>query len=416
MLNCYFVNIYRKYWYMAYQWYALVIFLPDSSDINDRTLENGIHNSSPTASAASLVKGRSASQSQLDSEWNYDSLKSLGSCVVACHFCQADNNITCMVPEFVHSVAAYLANAPQLVAYREHLLQDPHLQSLLSIRSCIQDPSKAFIIGVLEPLVELKRSGKISASMCLLLVDSLSEAEFHKPDYGDTIASFLTKHLAKFPSWLKLVVSVRSILQDLCKFLPFHRVSLDKVVANDCIQRDIKEYANYRISMSAEIRKNIAFDGRLEATTQTKFCGHLQSLSRGCFLYSKLLLDLIEQGYLVLKSSNYKILPVNLSEVFLLQFNLKFPTIRSFEKVTPILNIALASLYPLTAEEIYQSVNSGYLHRYVDWEDFSQRLDILSHCLVRRQDSTYMFFHPAFREWLIRRDENNSAKFLCDLR
>lgn len=321
-----------------------------------------------------------------------------------------------MVPEFVHSVAAYLANAPQLVAYREHLLQDPHLQSLLSIRSCIQDPSKAFIIGVLEPLVELKRSGKISASMCLLLVDSLSEAEFHKPDYGDTIASFLTKHLAKFPSWLKLVVSVRSILQDLCKFLPFHRVSLDKVVANDCIQRDIKEYANYRISMSAEIRKNIAFDGRLEATTQTKFCGHLQSLSRGCFLYSKLLLDLIEQGYLVLKSSNYKILPVNLSEVFLLQFNLKFPTIRSFEKVTPILNIALASLYPLTAEEIYQSVNSGYLHRYVDWEDFSQRLDILSHCLVRRQDSTYMFFHPAFREWLIRRDENNSAKFLCDLR
>jgi hypothetical protein len=27
-----------------------------------------------------------------------------------------------------------------------------------------------------------------------------------------------------------------------------------------------------------------------------------------------------------------------------------------------------------------------------------------------------MFFHPSFREWLIRRDEGESHKFLCDLR
>lgn len=44
----------------------------------------------------------------------------------------------------------------------------------------------------------------------IILVDSLNEAEFHKPDYGDTIAAFITKIISKFPHWLKLVVTVRT--------------------------------------------------------------------------------------------------------------------------------------------------------------------------------------------------------------
>jgi len=46
----------------------------------------------------------------------------------------------------------------------------------------------------------------------IILVDSLNEAEFHKPDYGDTIATFITKIVSKFPPWLKLVVTVRTSL------------------------------------------------------------------------------------------------------------------------------------------------------------------------------------------------------------
>lgn len=47
----------------------------------------------------------------------------------------------------------------------------------------------------------------------IILIDGLNEAEFHKPDYGDTIVSFLTKTISKFPPWLKLVVTVRTTLQ-----------------------------------------------------------------------------------------------------------------------------------------------------------------------------------------------------------
>ena len=110
----------------------------------------------------------------------------------------------------------------------------------------------------------------------------------------------------------------------------------------------VQVYINHRINTSTDIRNNISMNGNMELQTQVKFCAHVQTLSRGCFLYCKLLLDLIERGHLVLKSSNYKILPVNLSEIFLLLFNLKFPTIRSFERLCVILNVCLASLYPLT--------------------------------------------------------------------
>ncbi len=81
--------------------------------------------------------------------------------VVAYHFCQADNTYTCLVPEFVHSVAALLARAPQLAPYRELLIQEPHLQNTLSLRSCVQDPIAAFRKGVLEPIASLRKGNRV---------------------------------------------------------------------------------------------------------------------------------------------------------------------------------------------------------------------------------------------------------------
>lgn len=38
--------------------------------------------------------------------------------VVAAHFCSKQDNSTCFIPEFIHSIAAQLAQAPMLGAYR----------------------------------------------------------------------------------------------------------------------------------------------------------------------------------------------------------------------------------------------------------------------------------------------------------
>ena len=294
------------------------------------------------------------------------------------------------------------------------VLQEPQLQNLLSIKECVQNPSLSFLKGILEPLRTLKNAGKIFSESCIILVDSLNEAEFHKPDYGDTVASFLCRHANKFPTWLKLVVTVQSALQEITSSLPFYRIYLDD--QTDQVAKDIIGYVDYRISTTSSIQKNLAINGRFDKELQAKFSSHVQALSKGCFLYAKLVLDLIERGQIVPKSSNYKILPVNLSEVFLLLFNLKFSSVRAFERVSTVLGVCLAALYPLTLEDIFLTVNSGFTQKYISWEDFLQRVSVLSGFLHRRHDNTFMFFHPAFREWLIRRDETDSPKFLCDLR
>ncbi|XP_041819369.1 protein TANC2 isoform X1 [Chelmon rostratus] len=346
-----------------------------------------------------------------------EAMRRLASQVVAYHYCQADNAYTCLVPEFVHNVAALLCRSPHLVAYREQLLREPHLQSILSLRSCVQDPLASFRRGVLEPLDALYKERKINSEEDLIiLIDGLNEAEFHKPDYGDTIVSFLTKTINKFPAWLKLVVTVRTTLQEITNALPFHRISLDGLEENDAIDQDLQGYILHRIHSSPEIQNNISLNGKMDNTTFGKLSAHLKALSQGSYLYLKLTFDLIEKGYLVLKSSSYKVVPVNLAEVYLLQCNMRFPTQSSFERALPLLNVAVASLHPLTDEQIYQAINAGSLQGTLDWEDFQQRVDNLSVFLVKRRDGTRMFVHPSFREWLIWREEGEKTKFLCDPR
>uniref|UniRef100_A0A3Q3X941 Uncharacterized protein n=1 Tax=Mola mola TaxID=94237 RepID=A0A3Q3X941_MOLML len=321
-----------------------------------------------------------------------EAMRRLASQVVAYHYCQADNAYTCLVPEFVHNVAALLCRSPHLVAYREQLLREPHLQSILSLRSCVQDPQASFRRGVLEPLDALYKERKINSDEDLIiLIDGLNEAEFHKPDYGDTIVSFLTKTINKFPPWLKLVVTVRTTLQEITNTLPFHHISLDGLEENDAIDQDLQGYILHRIHSSPEIQNNISLNGKMDNTTFGKLSTHLKALSQGSYLYLKLTFDLIEKGYLVLKSSSYKVVPVNLAEVYLLQCNMRFPTQSSFERALPLLNVAVASLHPLNDEQIYQAINAGSLQGTLDWEDFQQRVDNLSVFLVKRRDGTRMF-------------------------
>ncbi|XP_076866252.1 LOW QUALITY PROTEIN: protein TANC2 [Brachyhypopomus gauderio] len=347
-----------------------------------------------------------------------EALRRLASQVVAYHYCQADNAYTCLVPEFVHNVVALLCRAPQLQAYRELLQKQPHLQSLLSLRACVQDPLTAFTRGLLEPLLTLHRERKVASDEDLIiLIDGLNEAEFHKPDYGDTIVSFLCKNVEWFPPWLKLVVTVRTSLQDVTVPLPFHRISLDRLEESDAVDSDLQLYILHRLHSSPEIQNNVALNGRLDNAAFSKLSAHLKGLSRGSFLYLKLTLDLIEKGYLVLKSSSYKVVPVSLAEVYLLQLNMRFPTQSSFERALPLLNVAVASLHPLTDEQAFGAVNAGAVRGpALDWEDFQQRAEHLAPFLVKRRDGTRMFAHPSFREWLIWREDGEKSKFLCDPR
>ncbi|XP_015109906.1 protein TANC2 isoform X2 [Diachasma alloeum] len=352
-----------------------------------------------------------------------EKIREIASHVVAYHFCQADNNSTCLVPDLIHSIAAQLCQAPQLIAYREYLLSEPHLQGSLSQRECTVDPDLALSRGVLEPMLTLRKAGRLPQVNMVVLIDAICDAEYHRPDRGDTIASFLTRHAPNFPSWMKIICTVRSELRECAKAFPYTRICLDKSASGTSgvsIGRDLSEYISHRMVQSTVIQANVTanVNGKESScgANQNRFATHLLSLAGGSFLFAKLTLDLIESGHLVAKSASYKVLPVSLAQIFQLHFNLRFPTATSFEKVQPLLGVCLAALYPLTLPEIFYSVNSLYTEQFVSWEEFLQRFKMLSGFLVKRLDDTYMFFHPSFREWLIRRDENESPKFLCDLR
>ncbi|XP_058821683.1 protein TANC2 isoform X2 [Topomyia yanbarensis] len=351
----------------------------------------------------------------------HDRLRSLASHVVAYHFCQADNNSTCLIPDFIHSLAAQLCQAPQLSAYHEFLLGEQALQNVLSVKECIADPERAMIMGILEPLSALRRVGKIAPKNCVILIDALCEAEYHRPDHGDTIASFLQKMTEHFPSWLKVIATIRTQMLEFTKGLAYTKMSLDSWNSNESLQKDILEYITFRINQSSSIQHNIAGGKEIINTSlHFKFAQYLLTLTKGSFLYAKLTLDLIERGSLVIKSSSFKVLPVSLAQIFLLNFNLRFPTATAYDRISSILSVCLAALYPLTLAEIFYSVNvlivEGEGGEHIDRDEFLCRFKTLTGFLIKRIDNTYMFFHPSFREWLIKRDDGESSKFLCDLR
>lgn len=349
-------------------------------------------------------------------------LRQLASHVVAYHFCQSDNNSTCTVPDFIHSMAAQLCQAPQLASYHEFLLNEPHLQNVLSIKECIADPQRALKMGILEPLDCLRKQGKILSKQCIILIDALCESEYHRPDYGDTITSFLSTVIHYFPPWLKVIATVRSQMAEYTKSLPFMKITLDNWM-NDQMQKDILDYIVLRLNHSPSIQNNISNstnNGTMSANKEgstSKFAQHLLTLSKGSFLFAKLTLDLIERGNLVIKSHSFKVLPVTLSQIFLLNFNMRYPTQSAFDKVSTILSVCLAALYPMTLLEIFHSVNALITEAPLEWNEFLNRFKMLAGFLVKRIDNTYQCFHPSFREWLImRRDDSESSKFLCDLR
>lgn len=345
-----------------------------------------------------------------------NSMKTLASQVVAYHFCQSDNAPTCLVPEFIHSIAAQMSQSPQLTPYYQFLISDPGAQNLLSLAGCVSDPSRALVHGILEPLNSLRRLGRLPGSTCIILLDGFCEAEIHKPDYGGTLSSFLCKHLLNFPPWLKIVCTVRTGMQDITKMLPFQRLSLDKTDVDERLNKDMSDYLNLRINRSPALLSNITPNVKLMDSPQARFINFMLGVSQGSFLYVKMVLDLIERGYLVIKSPSFNVLPMSLSEIFQLEFNLKFASTKSFEKVQDILETALASLTPLTPGELFGSINSLKTGPPIQWGDFLMRFSALSGFLVRRADDTLMFFHPTFREWLYKRREIEPQKFLCDPR
>jgi hypothetical protein len=378
-------------------------------------------------SSTPLVRSTSVPTSALSAPpADYKLLETLGTRLIAYHFCSADDSVTCHVPEFVRNIAAQLMIA--LPRYSDYIKHTPALAALLSLDACHQNPVMTLCKAILRPLAALhavKALPLTSDDYYVIAVDSLGDAEYHRADYGDTVISFLAKVIKVFPSWLKIVCTVRADQQVLVTDFKFPIINLDLVTSPyaEHVSSDVRCYIIYRTRTSDRLMNFVAMDS-YDLSAFGKFVSRVEYLSAGSMLYCRLVLDLIERGQLVLKSTSYRILPVSLAEVFLLILNLQFPTVRSFERVRPIIDVCLVSLYPLTAQQLYDVTASGTPQIDEGCEkgsglarkDFEQRLSQVSLIVLRkRQDGRYVFIHPALRNWFIDRRGGHNVKFQCDL-
>ena len=101
---------------------------------------------------------------------------------------------------------------------------------------------------------------------------------------------------------------------------------------SDYITSRIHVAPNSPVSQTPRINRNLV----------AKFSNFLITKARGCFLYVKLILDLVEKGNLTVKSGSFKVVPQNLAEIYQLAFNLKFSSAESFVHVADLLSICLA--------------------------------------------------------------------------
>ena len=209
------------------------------------------------------------------------------------------------------------------------------------------------------------------------------------------------------------MVSIHCLL---CKYFSTF-FSLDNTDLDERLNKDVSDFISSHVPKMSSASSTPALwrkQNSSEMASAEKLTKFLTIKAKGCFLYVKLILDLIDRGTLNLKSSSFKSLPQSLSEIYHLTFSLLFPTAQSFELISQILSIALAVLQPVSLDKLFLIFSALHIKQEIKWNEFQDRYRIICDFLVTRSDGTLMFFHPTFREWLLSRREGESNKFLCD--
>ena len=80
-------------------------------------------------------------------------------------------------------------------------------------------------------------------------------------------------------------------------------------------------------------------------------------------------------------STSFKVLPVSLAQVFLLECNLRFSSIKSFEKVSDILSICAAATSPMNCTQIFHTINALKPEKIL-WQEFASRYEFLKSAYV----------------------------------
>ena len=307
--------------------------------------------------------------------------------VVGYHFIQPDDPTTTEPSRFVHSLAAQLTQHPALRAYRDFLLDNPHLVNMLALKKLRENPALSLKRAVLDPLKQLYKQDLIELEDAVILIDGVDQ------EPNQWIANLLASNILRFPHWLKLIVTHRSTADDdLIKLTHLPTIDL-----NDYSEDDITSYVESTIFNSRTILSHIAnYDKTRKNQLLVKLVNFIVAQSAGSYLYPKMLLKLLSEGYITIKTASFKHLPQNLSEIFRLYLSIQFPTSASYQLASQVFSLCLASPRPLFMPQVKRLLS--------DCLDTCQQINLdykkLSQLLLTRSDGSLMFVHAEFISWL----------------
>ena len=182
----------------------------------------------------------------------------------------------------------------------------------------------------------------------------------------------------------------------------------------------MNDYITHHLSANKEtFLKNVSPTWKYDESPSVALAKFLSQISRGSFLFSKMVLNLIDSGRIVIKSPSFSVLPKSLSEIFQLEMNLLFPSQQSYSTVRQIFTVCLVSLRPMSLTEIFQCLQAGSISgNFTSWDTFVKSYSAVQRFLpvVDEERQTVSFFHSSFRDWLMDRRTCEQARFGCNAR
>lgn len=360
----------------------------------------------------------------LDSK-SKDQQVNLATSLAGAHFCFCEDNRSLEPFQLLHNLAWSLCNFDQLnkenINLFKKILSDNgnRLMKILANKEAVRlETDHVLKKCIIDPLEALNVTNPVEQEIFFLIdgLDTTILPHNSLRSSENNLVKFLSRNIGLFPRWFKFVITIRNT-ENLTDFKEAsnssYLITLDAKSDATSLYRmpslttnsvkDLNDYIAFRINKSLDIQRNIlyfntssstcttptletasmspmtpqtgrhttAMDtpeslysgiGKLDSGFQIKFVNFLSSLSQSSFLFVKLTLDLIEKGCLIVKSSNFKVLPKNIDELFRLYFNLKFSSRLAYDRLAAhIFSICLAAYKPLTLDEIYDSLSCAHL-------------------------------------------------------
>lgn len=328
--------------------------------------------------------------------------------VVAHHFCIAGHNSTIRPETVLRSLAAQLGNA--LPNYGEALantIKPTHLSVQVNIN--VDTMSSGDITGVIinhlhagnaeEELDILLRAPLVKLTApptpLIIVVDSLDEAVTYQ---GEVNLVTLLSKVNDLPPWIRFIVTTRSERRVLSYFDNLKLYNL--TAESDVNSNDLRQYIELRVGV-----KEIQIRLKEAEIASQNLVDRVVELAKGNFLYTKMLLNDIEDGQQSL--DDLASLPKSLDEIYH-RFLRRFTFREWEERYQLLLNILAVSLEPINELQManFTGIKRSKVRQYL-----GVILQFLNVKNEDREHKTYVLFHQTLRSYLL--DETRNEDFWC---